>query len=383
MPSARPELLVVAGPAQGARAVLMTDTVTVGRSAECDIRIPEQSVSRHQLTFTADPDGWLVENVSKQTIRINDKKYKAGRKAYLETGDALYLGTASVVLFVSAGDDPDQAARAFLQEHPVPVDVPAAPASPPTDAPPAPAETPARVAGSGPAPPIPEAPVAEPPTDVPPVAEGAVDGPAALQEQDILAERRKKLIKYGIGAGAYAVILIVLFVILSSLSSDDGDDEIGSAPGWYRDDDIRTMLAQEYELRRNAAIAEDYLQVARQMFRDHGLSPGNLFRCVKHYKLYLAYRAGSRFESTQDERDYIDALGELTEGVTGVYRSAYANSQNKNWSAARQEFMDLLEMLPVDEPPAPFEDARVHKLVRNIRDHIGYVNRAMREKKRR
>ncbi|MHC4985357.1 MAG: FHA domain-containing protein [Planctomycetota bacterium] len=73
MPSARPELLVVAGPAKGARAVLMTDTVTVGRSASCDVRIPEQSVSRHQLTFTADPEGWLVENVSKQTIRINDK----------------------------------------------------------------------------------------------------------------------------------------------------------------------------------------------------------------------------------------------------------------------------------------------------------------------
>jgi hypothetical protein len=291
------------------------------------------------------------------------------------------LGTASVVLFVSAGDDPDQAARAFLTEHielsepsaaPVPTSV-----APPTEAPPAQAQ----VAAS--APPMPVAPAVEPPTEAPLIDEEAGDTPGAQEEQDILAERRKKLIKYGIGAGIYVVVLIILFVVLSSLSKDDDDDENESAPRWYRDDDIRVMLAQEYGLRRNASIAEDYLQVARQMFRDRELDPGNPFRCVKHFKLHLAYRAGRRFESTQDERDYMDALRELTDQVTGLYRSAYANGQNKNWSAARQEFTELLEMLPVTEDPVPLEDARVLDLVRNIRAHIGYANRAMREKKRR
>jgi len=396
MLSARPELLIVAGPGKGARAVLMTDSVSVGRSAACDVRVPEQSVSRHQLTFTADPEGWLVENVSKQAIRINDRKYKSGGKAYLETGDALYLGTASVLLFVSAGDDPDQASRAFLAEHPELADVQSTPipaqTAAATPASPAPASAPPPVTAA----PIPAAPATEPPTEPPPLVEDGEEDSAAQQEQDILAERRKKLIKYGIGAGVYVVILIILFAVLSTLSKDDDDKNTGGAPGWYGDDEIRVMLTQEYELRRNASLAGEYLQVARQMYRDRTLNPGNLFRCVKHYKLYLAYRAGERFEGpTQDERQYRDALRDLTDRIIGTYRSAYANSRNKNWAAARREFMELLAMLPAGEDPQtppfvqpPSEDPEkkflnTTDLIQNIRAHIGYVNRAERAAKRR
>ena len=400
MPSARPELLIVAGPGKGARAVLMTDSVTVGRSSGCDVRVPEQSVSRHQLTFTADPEGWLVENVSKQAIRINDRKYKAGGKAYLETGDALYLGTASVLLFVSAGDDPDQAARAFLTEQPELAHVQGVPipaqAAAPTPAPPAPAGAPppAAPAAAATAPPIPDSPSTESPTEPPPLVEDGEEDSAAQQEQDILAERRKKLIKYSIGAGIYVVILILLFVLLSSLSKEDDDKTPRGAPAWYGDDEIRVMLAQEYELRRNASLAGEYIQVARQMYRDRTLKPGNLFLCVKHYKLYLAYRAGDRFEGpTQDERQYRDALRDLTDRIIGTYRSAYANSQNKNWAAARREFMELLAMLPVEKGPEPPPFPKpvdpekplpnTTDLIERIRDHVGYINRAEQAAKRR
>ena len=59
------------------------------------------------------------------------------------------------------------------------------------------------------------------------------------------------------------------------------------------------------------------------MYRDRTLNPGNLFRCVKHYKLYLAYRAGERFEGpTQDERQYRDALRDLTDRLAMIEQVA-------------------------------------------------------------
>ena len=119
MADPRPELIVVRGPHDGERAVLMSDQAVVGRAAECDIQIRDETVSRRQLKFLLAPGGWVVENISANLVRINGKKYRTGRKAFLETGDVLRIGAETDILFISPGDDPDQTLRTYRQDHPL------------------------------------------------------------------------------------------------------------------------------------------------------------------------------------------------------------------------------------------------------------------------
>ena len=71
----RPELVFLSGPQAGERAVLMADIVEAGRSPSCDVHLTEQHASRRQMQFQLTPDGWAVENLSVNRIRINGKRY--------------------------------------------------------------------------------------------------------------------------------------------------------------------------------------------------------------------------------------------------------------------------------------------------------------------
>ena len=368
MPAARPEVLIVAGPDSGKRAVLMTDTVTFGRSAACDIQVQEQATSRHQLTFSAGPDGWIVENVSSQVVRVNGKKYKTGRKVIVETGDVLQVGAATEVLFVSAGDDPEQALRAYRQDRPEPV----AQVMPVETV----AETPPPPARPGPAAPVML--VEEPAA---PVLESVDDEPVADSDADILAQRRKKLIKYGIGAGIYGVALIALILFLASQTRDDSDEVRGEMPPEFRKERIREVLSADLDGRdrNNPVKADRYLELAREHFVAWTNRPADLYRCVKYYKLCKAYGSVRRF-GPEDELQYRNALSALVDRVASTYINGYANSRNRNWDRAREEFNRVLEMLPVMDDPEPEED---HAIWKNVTAHLGYVNRQADSRRRR
>ena len=97
MPSTCPELIFVAGPQQGERAVLMSPVVGVGRSPDADVQLSELYVSRRQLQFAITHEGWIVENVAKKSrVRINGKKLKVGKKLILDTGDLLSVETFTI-----------------------------------------------------------------------------------------------------------------------------------------------------------------------------------------------------------------------------------------------------------------------------------------------
>ena len=74
MANARPELIFVAGPQAGERAVLMTNDVLVGRSPSADVHLEEHAASREQLRFQLTGEGWLMENLSAQGTRINGRR---------------------------------------------------------------------------------------------------------------------------------------------------------------------------------------------------------------------------------------------------------------------------------------------------------------------
>ncbi len=69
-------------------------TVILGRSADCDIVVPEESVSRRHARFGRSGDGWKITDLgSKNGIRVNTFKVDEQR---LRDGDRIDLGTVRI-----------------------------------------------------------------------------------------------------------------------------------------------------------------------------------------------------------------------------------------------------------------------------------------------
>src|SRR5215211_5194397 len=63
LPAGSAMLLVQRGPDAGARFLLDTDVVTVGRHPDSDIFLDDISVSRRHATFTRTPNGYVVSDL--------------------------------------------------------------------------------------------------------------------------------------------------------------------------------------------------------------------------------------------------------------------------------------------------------------------------------
>ncbi len=77
-------------------------TVVLGRSADCDVVIPEESVSRRHARFSRAGEGWKITDLgSKNGVRVNTFKIDEQR---LRDGDRIDLGT--VRIHVEIGEPP-------------------------------------------------------------------------------------------------------------------------------------------------------------------------------------------------------------------------------------------------------------------------------------
>jgi adenylate cyclase len=77
-------------------------TVILGRSADCDIVVPEESVSRRHARFSRAGEGWKITDLgSKNGVRVNTFKVEEQR---LREGDRIDLGT--VRIHVEIGEPP-------------------------------------------------------------------------------------------------------------------------------------------------------------------------------------------------------------------------------------------------------------------------------------
>ncbi len=345
MTGPRPELIFLSGPQKDQRAVIMKDIAIAGRSPSADIILTEEHASRRQIQFQLTSDGWIVENISANPIRINSKKYKPGKQVLLETGDVLQVGVETEMLFVDAGDDPDIALSAWLDTHAAP-----APAEEPVQQEP-PAELP-------PEPQVEEATKTEPPKPE----------KTAKPQDPLAAERKAKIRKYAIGGAIYAAAMIVLIVILASLKNSKPTGPDG-APGRLTDEQIEDALDFEVTGKSGSIVeAEDELDRAVNYYRTRNDEDGNLYLCVKSFKLYLAYSESRVFEKTSQEEMYKTASRELLELVTDRYRKAYLEERKKNYLEARARFRTLLKILPEREQGSPVFDV----IVSNVNRHIEY-----------
>ena len=343
MPQPRPELIVVSGTAEGQRAVLMDNVAFLGRSAECDVQINEATISRKQVKFKLAPGGWVLENISSASIRINGRKYKTGQKVFVETGDVLSLGANTRVLFVSPDADPEEALARYRQTNPI--DQPPLEPLPPAEGDQAQALQDADAAPTKPVPP--------PPPTAPLVAEPATakadarDRPEPeepeepLTTEDLLdAERKAKLKKYGIMFGIYVVVLIVGVVAISTMWRRGDDEEPVGLPPYLGNPEIRQALRKEIEsLGDYPAMAQQHLDQARRLYVERRRK-GNGYLCVQHYKLYLAYGglAGSGTFGAEDGIHYDETMTRLIDDVSRSYEEAYRRRESGWWPEAKIAF---------------------------------------------
>lgn len=362
-----PELVFLAGPQQGRRVVVMGNAAVLGRGEEADIQAAEQYVSRQQLQFTLTHDGWVVENISSRPIRINGKKYKRKKKVLLDTGDLIGVGVSTEILFVGPGDDPEDALREYRrsklvlageqpqQPSPLPVDAKADTAAPPAGGqPPAPASPAAAAAGG------PEL-TAEPVED---------EGPATRQLESVASEEtRRKRRKYVIFFAVDIAVFLAL-VIWLSLGSNGTDGEAGGTPERLTREEIEAALTADRERVRNPARAELRLKEAQRHYGEIAWDPGALYRCVKAYKVSLAFSKQPTFDSFEDADKLREAEKLLVERVHRQYKRAWYLEEQYNWQDAQEAFEELLIMVPERDREDP-----AYEFVRNVKAHREYINK--------
>jgi len=352
MTNVRPELLFLTGPQQGQTIVIADNVALAGRLPSCQIRITETYASRRHVRFERTAEGWVVENLSPNGTFINGKKYKSGKKVLLETGDVLGVGRETEILFVSPGDDPTEALAGYHRQRKASGEVSAG--------------EPSAAAEQAPE----EAEAAERPAEAP----AGPKPPSAKAKRLARAPRgQSKLRKYAIFGAVYVVALVVLLVALGRLknSGNGGPSRIPR----LTDERIARALLASLDRPRDPTKAAQALDDALELYNTRRFKTGNLYRCVKNFKLYLAYKDGD-FDEPTHERMYQQAGEELVELVRRTYRNAYAHERDDNYRRARELYRELLDIIPERDP----DDPVYRVLFRNFKDRLSYVSERVRQR---
>ena len=331
MNGARPELIFLSGPQEGERAVLMTNVVLVGRSVSADVRLKEEAASREHVRLQLTPAGWLVENLSANGMLVNGKRYRK-KRLLLDTGDVLGVGLETLVLYVSAGDNPEVALMAYRQAHPD------AAAAKPGDQAPARAE--GRKAKMAPVP-AKETGGEKAPTKAQGAAEAAED-----TEEEEGGSSKLKYVLGGLVLGGMVFFGIALIVNSMQLDDEGGP---GGLPR-LEDADITAALNEPIIRTPSRTKAAETLEKAVRSYTNRTLwEPGDLYRCVKNFKLHQAYRQSPSFAKIDHERMAEKAIKELDALVREKYDAAWKFEKAKSWRNAEAAFQELMVVLPVEE----------------------------------
>jgi len=378
MAGAMPELIFVAGPQQGERAVIMTSTAILGRSPTADVRLVEEAASREHVRFQFTRDGWVMENMSANGTLINGKRYKKNKKIVLDTGDVMGVGLETKMLYVAPGDDPEDALQDWREANPAfqpkPAKAPTAPTAPKSAKVPPPS-----------APSKPSSPSGKPPT-LPPAGEKP-----ALKAEDQAGEESEE---EGLGGpeakGSKTLKIVLLSVVLLGMvgfgfalimrsHSEDVPGSFTSEIPYLTPEEISEALAAPLSRPRSPTQASAALKAAVSSYTNKALwEKGDHYRCVKQFKLYRAFSHSSSFPKIQYERMADAAASKFDILIRRKYRAAWKFEKAKNYRNAKQTFEELEQLLPVRDVE---RESQVYKvIVNNIRKHRSYVKSKMGKK---
>ena len=366
----RAVLIFLAGPQRGQRVSLVGGTILAGRSPDAGLRLTEQYVSREQMQFQLSPDGWTVQCLSSRRTRINGKKYKRGKRVLLDTGDVLSVGMETEILFVAPGDDPDAALDRYISEGGLDDEPAAAAAAEVIGVALADDVRAARAAGPKTAE-IPPATVAQPPPI--PVAVETHQEPDEDEElsEEVLEERKRKakLKKYLIFFLVYGGAITGVIVLVKSLQTSETTTDMPGLPRVMSKEEIREVVNAKLNYKSDTIASAKYLLQARAFWRDRNVAIGNVYRCVKHCRVSLAYSRSGALTNPEDLSMYREAKKLLLDNVWGTYDAATTASRQGDWARAKFLFEDVQRMVPAREPPAERDD----RIFRNVVKHIIFV----------
>lgn len=97
----KPVLIIVEGPLQGQQWVMHSDQLTIGRGAQCDIVIPERSISREHVRIWREGKQYFVEDLgSKNGTHVNAIKLE--KPVPLNEGDEIQIALCTKIRFVGS-----------------------------------------------------------------------------------------------------------------------------------------------------------------------------------------------------------------------------------------------------------------------------------------
>jgi pSer/pThr/pTyr-binding forkhead associated (FHA) protein len=101
LPQGSAMLLVQRGPDAGARFLLDTDVVTVGRHPDSDIFLDDISVSRRHATFTRTANGYVISDLGSLNGSYVNRD-RIDTDVVLSGGDEVQIGKYRLIFFAGA-----------------------------------------------------------------------------------------------------------------------------------------------------------------------------------------------------------------------------------------------------------------------------------------
>lgn len=373
-----PDLVFVAGPQDGQVEVIVGDVVVLGRSAECQLRLTEDYVSRKQMQLEKTKQGWLLENLSSNGTLVNNKRYKTGTRILLATGDIIGVALKTQILFVAPGDDREAAIEKYRQAHG---------SRDASQNEPATSELPEGSAGSGLAQAAGEGDTAvaaqgQAPGEAAQVAKAPTPPTAELGKEAKAPAVPAKYRKYAVLLGV-SVVLTLIMILIGVMRNGGPVTPTNQFPKRLSEMEIELAIKAKPQVSPNHTMAVDSLHRAQALVGS--IRPGDLYRCVKQFKLYLAYEGTVMFGEAADEKKWDEAINGkpgVSEGLIKMATREYATAMDLEnagrWGEAGKSLQKIIDEVPEGDSGDP----TYQQLLTNVLEHYKYVQERAPKKKR-
>ena len=158
---------------------------------------------------------------------------------------------------------------------------------------------------------------------------------------------RKPRTRLWVGIGIYMVVLLGLFIYLSTLSENKKSE--APQPKELTRQQIESELRKPVR-RTNQGLDERLAQQSLEEARALGARPearaDGLYRTYRAYRDSLAASGKDSFDTGSDQTKYEDIRDRLIEALEKKYRNAYLTLRSQDFKSAVEEFRVVMDMYP-------------------------------------
>jgi hypothetical protein len=170
--------------------------------------------------------------------------------------------------------------------------------------------------------------------------------------------------------GVYA-LAIIGFVIIMSMRPKQDQGRTDTSLKVLTDAEIEDSLHAPLARGTNENLAAEELRKAQAAFDRRNYKLGYLQKCVKSFKLALAYLNKQDFETAEDTARFQAASEDFAGLVKATYREAWLRETARTWLPANQEWEKLRSILSDDD--GGWNTAAYKALVDNVMRHAAYT----------